>query len=86
MEDNKKGKCMSINNPVGNIPIATPMLSRIFDAAWTVYLNMTEDEVKVLNEEMKSVTKINCCSAIYDMAKMLEDRVDKYCKRYLTSD
>lgn len=77
---------MSENNPVGNIPIATPMLSRIFDAAWTVYLNMTEDEVKALDNEIKSVTETNCRADIYDMAKILEDRVDKYCKRYLSAD
>lgn len=77
---------MSKNNPVGNIPIATPMLSKIFDAAWTVYLNMTEDEVKALDKEIKSVTETNCRSDIYDMAKILEDRVGKYCERYLSSD
>lgn len=77
---------MSRNNPVGNIPIKTPMLSRIFDAAWTVYLNMREDEVKALDKEIKSVTETNCSADIYDMAKILEDRVDKYCKRYLSSD
>lgn len=77
---------MSRNNPVGNIPIKTPMLSRIFDAAWTVYLNMTEDEVKVLDKEIKSVTETNCSADIYDMAKILEDRVNTYCERYLSSD
>lgn len=77
---------MSKNNPVGNVPIATPMLSKIFDATWTVYLNMTEDEVKALDKEIKSVTETDCSSDIYDMAKILGDRVDKYCERYLSSD
>ena len=77
---------MSKNNPVGNIPISTPMLSKIFEAAWTVYLNMTEDEIKALDKEIKSVTETNCCADIYDMAKILEDRVSKYCERNLFSD
>lgn len=77
---------MSKNNPVGNVPIKTPMLSRVFDAAWTVYLNMTEDEVKALDKEIKSVTETNCSADIYDMAKILDDRVNKYCERYLASD
>ncbi len=77
---------MSRNNPVGNIPIHTPMLRRIYNAAWKVYEDMTESEVKALDKEIKSVTETNCNSDIYDMAKMLEHRVDAYCKRYLFSD
>lgn len=77
---------MSKNNPVGNIPIQTPMLRKIFDAAWKTYENMTGNEVKELDKEIKSVTETNCCSDIYDMAKILEYRVDTYCKKYLSSD
>ncbi len=68
---------MSKKNPVGSIPIATPMLHRIVSAAMGVYLGMTEKEVKALDQEIKSVSDINCNSDIYDMAKMLEDRVGK---------
>ena len=77
---------MSVNNPVGNVPIETPMLKKIVGAAMTVYFDMPDNEVKALDKEIKSVTETNCGSDIYDMAKMLEDRVDKYCKRYLSSD
>ena len=74
---------MSKNNPVGKIPVETPMLKRIFNAAWKTYEGMTEKEIKELNKEIKSVTETNCSSDIYDMAKILEYRVDAYCKRYL---
>lgn len=76
---------MSRNNPVGNIPIQTPMLRRIFSAAWKTYEDMTESEVMELDKEIKSVTETNCNADIYDMAKILERRVDAYCKRYLPS-
>lgn len=82
----RKGSLMSKNNPVGNIPIETPLLRRIFDAAWKTYADMTERQIKQLDKEIKSVTEINCGSDIYDMAKILEHRVDAYCKRYLSSD
>ncbi len=77
---------MSKNNPVESMPIQTPMLRKIFNAAWKVYEDMTEKEVKELDKEIKSVTETNCSSDIYDMAKILECRVDAYCKRYLYSD
>lgn len=44
---------MSKKNPVGSIPIATPMLHRIVSAAMGVYLGMTEKEVKALDQEIK---------------------------------
>ena len=75
---------MSVNNPVGHIPIETPMLKRILKSAMDTYISMTESETMALNEEIKSVTEINCGSDIYDIAKMLEDRVDKYCKNHLS--
>ncbi len=37
---------MSLNNPVGNIPIKHLMLSKILHAAMGVYLDMTAEEVK----------------------------------------
>lgn len=77
---------MSVNNPVGNIPIKTPMLERILKSVMDTYISMTVNETKALNEEIKSVTETNCSSDIYDIAKMLEDRVDSYCKRYPSSD
>lgn len=76
---------MSKNNPVGNIRIETPMLRKIVGAALTVYYDMSENEVRELDKEIKAVTETNCGADIYDMAKMLECRVDGYCKRYLFS-
>ncbi len=67
---------MSVNNPVGDIPIATPMLGRVLDAAWTAYSNMTENEVRALEKEIKSVTETNCDYKIYDIAQMLKSSVD----------
>ncbi|MBD5463967.1 MAG: hypothetical protein HDR24_13095 [Lachnospiraceae bacterium] len=76
---------MSKNNQVGNIPIETPMLKRILKAAMDVYIGMSEEETKALNEEIKVVTETNRSCDIYDIAKMLEDRVDSYCKNHLSS-
>lgn len=75
---------MSKNNPVGDIPIEHPMLSKILQAAMKIYLDMPKEEVKALDKEIKSVTETNCSSDIYDIAKMLEYRVDCCCRNYLT--
>lgn len=74
---------MSRNNPVGHIPIKTPMLSRILHAAMGAYRVMDDNEVKALNEEIQSVTKTNCNHRIYDIAKVMEQEVSDYCKKYL---
>lgn len=74
---------MSRNNPVGHIPIKTPMLSRILHVAMGVYRGMDDNEVKALNEEIKSVTETNCNHRIYDIAKVMEQEVSDYCKKYL---
>lgn len=68
---------MSRNNPVGNIPIETPMLKRIFQSAWKTYKGMTESEVKALDKEIRSVTEINCNSNIYDIAKIFDRFLEK---------
>ena len=63
---------MSKNNPVGNIPIATPMLKKILRDAMHTYYNMTTSEKKALDAEIKSVTETNCDYMVYDMAQMLK--------------
>lgn len=74
---------MSKNNPVGNIPIETPLLKNMVAAVNSVYLGMNENEVRELDKEIKSVTDTNCSADVKCIAEMLEHRVDKYIKRYL---
>lgn len=75
---------MSKNNPVGNLPIEHPMLSKILQSAMKVYLDMPKEEVRALDKEIKSVTETNCSSDIYDIAKMLEYRVERCCRNFMT--
>lgn len=64
---------MSVNNPVGNIPIETPMLRRLNVEFYNIIHNLTADEKKLLQEEINSVTETNCDYNLYDIAQMLKD-------------
>lgn len=74
---------MSRNNPVGNIPIETPLLRKMVAAVNDIYLDMSEDEVRELDKEIKSVTDTNCSADVKCMAEMFACCVDEYVKRYL---
>lgn len=67
---------MSVNNPVGNIPIETPILRRIKIEIYHIIHGLTGDEMKLLQEEMQSVTETNCNYKIYDLAQLLKDYAD----------
>ena len=67
---------MSKNNPVGNIPKKRPILNRMKNAVMEIYLDLSEEEMKSLQEEIQSVTETNCDYKIYDIAKMMKDCVD----------
>lgn len=71
-----KGKRMSKNNPVGNISKKRPILNRMKNAVMEIYLDLSEEEMKSLQEEIQSVTETNCDYKIYDIAKMLKGCVD----------
>ncbi|MBD5463968.1 MAG: hypothetical protein HDR24_13100 [Lachnospiraceae bacterium] len=67
---------MSKNNPVGSVPIAMPILNRMKEAVMQIYMNLSEEEMKNLQAEIKSVTETNCSYRIYDIAQMMKDSVD----------
>lgn len=74
---------MSKNNPVGNIPIETPILKRITIEAVKVYLGLSDEEVIALNKEIKAVSDTNCTADIKYIADMLANKVDSYCRNYI---
>lgn len=67
---------MSKNNPVGNIPKKRPILNRMKNAVMEIYLDLSEEEMKSLQEEIQSVTETNCDYKMYDIAKMMKGCVD----------
>lgn len=77
---------MSINNPVGNIPIKTPILLRMKKALDGVYLSLSEKEMIELDNEIKSVNEQNCNCAIKEIADMYACVVDGYVKRYIRGE
>lgn len=77
---------MSVNNPVGTIPISTPILERMRRGIMRVYRELTEEEIKDLNKEIKSVTEMNCNAYIKAVADMFADDVDFYCRTFLSAD
>ncbi|MCM1200239.1 MAG: hypothetical protein NC548_31310 [Lachnospiraceae bacterium] len=64
---------MNNNNPVGNIPIETPILRQINVEIYNILHHLTADEKKMLQKEINSVTEENCDYKIYDIAQMLKD-------------
>lgn len=74
---------MSINNPVGSISEAFPMLNRLEKALTNTYLEMSDDEIAKLHSEIQSVSTSNCSCTKYDIAKSMEKQVTAYYKRYI---
>ena len=77
---------MSINNPVGNIPIKTPLLNKMLNASNAVYETMSDDEVLELDKEIKSLTNSNCRAEIKEFAEIYANRVDAYVRRYIKGE
>lgn len=67
---------MSKNNPVGNIPIETPILTRMENAVMKIYMGLSEEEMKSLQAEIQSVTGSNCNYIVYDIAQMMKYDID----------
>lgn len=67
---------MSKNNPVGDVPIATPLLKNMVSAVSAIYLNMSENEIRALDREIRSVTDKNCTADIKCIAEMYAQRVN----------
>lgn len=67
---------MSVNNPVGNIPIETPILRRMNNEIYNIIHNLTDGEMKLLQTEINSVTETNCDYKVYDIAQMLKSYVN----------
>lgn len=63
---------MSKNNPVGDIPISTPILRRMNIEIMRIYSGLTEGEMKSLQDEIQSVTETNCNYIIYGIAQILK--------------
>lgn len=66
---------MSKNNPVGNIPISTPILRKMNIEIMRIYTGLSEQEKKHLQYEIQSVTETNCDYMIYDIAQLMKDYV-----------
>ena len=71
---------MNKNNPVGIIPIHTPILWKMRKALNNVFDELTEEELKALEKEIDSVTDYNCISAIKTIAEMYTADVRLACK------
>ena len=46
------------------------------------FFGMTQEEKEALNKEIKEVTDTNCSHDIKDIADMLADTTEKFCKDY----
>lgn len=66
---------MSKNNPVGIIPIKTPILKRLKIAINEAFSELTEEELKALEKEIDAVTDNNCDWQIKDIADMYAHQV-----------
>lgn len=63
-------------NIQGTIPEKMPILNRMRNAVMQVYMELSEEEMKSLQAEIRSVTETNCDYKIYDIAQMLKGCVD----------
>lgn len=68
---------MSKNNPVGDIPIATPILKNMSAIINNFYHKLDGDEVEELAREISSVTDKNCTADIKCIAEMYAQRVEE---------
>lgn len=63
-------------NIKGTIPEKMPILNRMKNAVMQVYMELSEEEMKSLQAEIRSVTETNCDYKVYYIAQMMRNCVD----------